>query len=118
MKVALCEDNQHERDYTKYMIYRFRPNWHIIEYKSGEDLIDAYENGKFYDIIFLDIYMDQLNGMDTAKLLRTKGINTAIVFLTSSADFAIESYEVRALSYLLKPITFEKFQELLEILEQ
>lgn len=55
------------------------------------------------DIILLDIVMPLLNGMDTARELRAQDTAVKIIFLTSSPEFALESYEVRAQDYLLKP---------------
>ncbi len=66
------------------------------------------------DIVFLDIFMDKMSGMEIARALRERDENVGIVFLTSSSDFAVESYDVGALGYLLKPLDKEKLYKLLE----
>jgi DNA-binding LytR/AlgR family response regulator len=58
------------------------------------------------DLLFLDIHMPQLSGLDAARLLRDK---TKIVFTTAYSEFAVESFELEAFDYLLKPIAFERF---------
>ena len=60
------------------------------------------------DLIILDIIMPLLNGMDTAKELRQEHQSVPIIFLTSSREFAVDSYEVKALNYLMKPVDPEK----------
>lgn len=60
------------------------------------------------ELLFLDTYMKELNGMETARRIRGLECKVPIVFLTSSRDFAVESYEVHASGYLLKPFEKEK----------
>lgn len=104
MKLAICDDNEKERLEVAQIIKRHRPAWRCECFESGEALLDSYENGAMYDLVFLDIYMKLLNGLETAKALRRHDTHAALVFLTTSRDFAVESYQVQALSYLLKPI--------------
>ena len=66
-----------------------------------------------FHIILLDILLPLLNGMDTARELRQYDKTVKIIFLTSSPEFALESYDVKAYSYLLKPVTYEKLEETL-----
>ena len=66
------------------------------------------------DIIFLDIIMPLLNGMDTARELRQTDKAVKIIFLTSSPEFALESYEVKAQGYVLKPIVYEQLKDMLD----
>lgn len=67
-----------------------------------------------FSLLFLDIIMDGLTGMETARTLREQGRNIPIVFLSSSPDFAVESYDVEAVGYLLKPLQESKLKRLLE----
>ena len=72
-------------------------------FEDGDALLSAHTKNPF-DIILLDIVMPLLNGIDTAKELRQKDKNVKIVFLTSSPEFALEGYSVKASNYLLKPV--------------
>ena len=86
----------------------------IVEYDSGETLIADVEEGYIaMDLLFLDICMKKLNGMETARKLRQIQCKVPIIFLTASPDYAIESYEVQASGYLLKSFSEEKLMKLL-----
>ena len=117
MRIAVCDDNQLDRDIIKdflhtYMTSKSIPNT-ITEYENGMNLIYDIEEGRYYDMVFLDIFMDQILGMDIARKLRNVGYTGNIVFLTSTAEFAVDSYEVEASGYLLKPHDYEKLCGLL-----
>lgn len=76
----------------------------IVEaFKSGESLIfDIEDNPNRFNIIIIDIIMKNINGIETAKILRKYGYNGIIVFLTSSQEFALDSFKVNPLNYILK----------------
>lgn len=71
-----------------------------------------------WDIIFLDIFMNEIDGMTVARTLRGNNVSSLIVFTTSSRDYAIESYDVRAFHYLVKPIEQDKLDEVLRLSEK
>lgn len=109
LKFAICDDSKIDREYLNKIIYEYfdRNNIYasVDEFESGEELLkkDLQE----YAIIFLDIYMDKINGMEVARKLKNSN-NINIIFTTSSREFAVESYDVSALYYMLKPIDKEK----------
>lgn len=81
----------------------------IQKYSSGEELLNS--DFKDIDILLLDIQMDQINGMDTARQIRAVDNNMEIIFITSLIDYVQEGYEVRAYRYLLKPIELEELEK-------
>ena len=89
----------------------------IDEYTSGEELLRQFSAGR-YDLIFLDIYMGGMSGVETAKRIRTLDKNVMLVFVTTSNEFASESYAVKANFYLLKPVRAESIRQLAEIVAQ
>ena len=112
-RITICDDVEVERFVLKRQLKMyFQTNGgevEIQEYESGESLLADVEDGYVWsDLIFLDIYMGDLNGMDTARKLRDLGVEAPIVFLTASPDFTLESYEVEASGYLLKPADEEQ----------
>lgn len=116
--IIICEDVQLERDLLKEMLQRYfdeiSEEIHFLEYESGEALLaDAEEERVKGDLLFLDIYMKELTGMDVARVVRRMGSRVPIVFLTATPEFAVESYEVRASGYLLKPFSEEKLKKVL-----
>lgn len=82
-------------------------------FASGEALLEKFSPGQ-YDIIFLDIYMDGMDGMETARRIRAVDTDCRLVFITTTAEFAVESYEVGTSWYLVKPYTQEKLSQALE----
>ena len=117
-KIVICDDMELERLLLKDILIQYfeeiQEEVSIIEYSSGEVLVaDAEEGYLEGELLFLDIYMDQLNGMETARKLRALQCRIPIVFLTASPDYAVESYEVQAAGYLLKHYSEEKLKALL-----
>lgn len=107
MHVAVCDDEDIFREYLKKLLleYSFKTDEEMIitEYSCGEALLDAYsQGGMAEDVIFLDIRMNGMDGMEAAKLLRGQGCGCLIVFLTSLEEYARRGYEVKAFRYLLK----------------
>ena len=111
LKIAVCDDSNIFLNETKTYIEAWAANTghavQIFSCDNGDALIEAHK-ANHMDIIFLDIIMPLLNGMDTARELRQQDRSVNIIFLTSSPEFALESYEVKAQGYLLKPVSEEK----------
>ena len=87
-------------------------------YADGAEVIRAFENGFHLDAVFLDIEMKELDGMSTAKLIRSYSKDIPIVFTTSHTEMAMEGYEVDAFRFLGKPIDEEKLRLTLNDLEK
>lgn len=84
--------------------------YEIDTYESAESLLEALSSAS-YDLFFLDILLDGMNGMELARKIRIKAEAANIVFITSSSDYAVESYEVAPLHYLVKPVTLVNMKE-------
>lgn len=117
--IAICDDLAQEREKICLLLKEaFAASGmaaEFQEYGSGGALLSAWEKSELdVHLIFLDIYMNEPDGVETARLLRSRGCRSAIVFLTTSPDFAMEGYEVEAAGYLLKPPEQERLQRLLE----
>ncbi|MBE5942809.1 MAG: response regulator transcription factor [Lachnospiraceae bacterium] len=120
MRVAICDDENMQLSMTKTSLETAYKSLDLVvdTYNSGVGLLNAVDN-VYYDLIILDIEMPGLNGIDTAKKLRKIEDKTAIVFLTSHVEYALEGYEVNALRYLTKPANTEKLSEIITyLLEQ
>lgn len=122
LQVAVCDDNLDELSHIVQLINSYRLSKHLnCEYAvfpNGFELISVLEKGKRFDIYCMDIIMPGFSGIDAAKEIRTFDKTAPILFFTSSPEYALESYSVKAINYVLKPITKEKlfstFDELLE----
>lgn len=76
-------------------------------FESGEAFLSTFSEG-LYDIIFLDIYMDGMTGMEAARKIRKLDHTCHLIFTTATADFAADSYEVDSSYYLVKPFSYDK----------
>ena len=117
-RIVICEDVEIQREMLKEILTSYFEEINeevmILTYDSGESLVaDIEEEYVEAELILLDIYMKKLNGMETGKKLRDLNCNAPIVFLTASPDFAVESYDVQAAGYLLKPFEEDKLKNLL-----
>lgn len=116
---ALCDDEEASRALVRETLaripgYRRAADLHLGEYCRGEALLADIEEGfERFDLIVLDVYMDGLTGVETARRLRATGDFTPIVFLTTSPNFGVEAFEVEAAGYLLKPVEEGKLAALL-----
>ena len=107
MKIAIVDDIYEDADRIRHTVQEYADiNSMMLNdvriFTGGEELLSEFKPGSF-DIIFLDIYMNGINGLDTARRIRSLGCECRIIFITSSPDFAVDSYEVDAAYYLLKP---------------
>ncbi len=122
IQIAVCDDNIDELSNMIHLINQYRSSKHLnCEYTvftNGFELISTLEKGKQFDIYCLDIIMPGFTGIDVAKEIRNFDKNAPILFFTSSSEFALESYSVKAINYVLKPISKEKlfftFDEVME----
>lgn len=83
----------------------------LRQFNSGEELLQAEEN---FDIVFLDIMMDGLDGMKTAKRIRKKASCRLLVFISASREYVFDAYDVEAFWYLVKPVETGKLKQVLK----
>ena len=106
MKIAICDDEASFVN-TIYQYLWDEQHCSIDTFLDPEQLLEQYENGIRYDVIFCDILMEPLNGIELARKIRILDQNVILVYLSSNLDYAPLGYEVRAFRYLLKPIKKE-----------
>lgn len=122
MKVAIIDDLAECRNDIQSCLCQFfskhyaEESFRIEEFISGEAFLTVFRKDS-YDLIFIDQYMDGLSGMDTARQIRVSDAFVPLVFITTSRDHAIDSYQVRAGGYLLKPFSYEDFEQTLLLLD-
>ena len=117
IKVAVCDDELSVLSELSVLIdtYRVEQNQEIsyTMFQSPLELLAEVEKGMCWDVLFLDILMPGENGIDVAKEIRQFDTKVNIIFLTSSSEFAVQSYMVDAYFYQLKPIWKESFFQLM-----
>lgn len=122
MRIAACDDDVKFLQELSNLLNQYGEENHCnIEYKiytNPLELVSQIEKGIHYDVILLDVFMPGINGIQCAKDIRTFDNYVKIIFLTSSTEFAVESYSVRAYQYLLKPVQKENLFFTLKLLEK
>lgn len=116
LKLAICDDESvFRKDLRKIISTELDLcgiDYQIIEFTCGEELVDSLDCAD-YQMIFLDIEMKALDGISTAKELRSLKNHGEIIFVTSHPDFVFQGYEVRALNYIMKPNERDKIVSVL-----
>ena len=118
IKIAFCDDDMEVLHQMNELLDRYRVERNeditYAAFQSPFELLTEIEKGIRPDILFLDVVMPGQNGMYVAKEIRQYDTNMKIIFLTSSPEFAVESYSVGAYFYQLKPIWEESFFRLMD----
>lgn len=115
LSIAVCDDdmldgcNMIKR--VKAIMEARRTPCLVRQFCSGQELLEDPET---FDIIFLDILMEELNGLQTAELIRKQGSNTILIFITSSRDYVFDAFDVEAFQYLIKPVDDKRLKGVLE----
>lgn len=112
MRIAICDDDINDRSKLNDFIHRYDGSLVCDLYSSAVELINALKTA-YYELIFLDIEMEKLNGFNAAKLIMGGSDKPLIIFVTHSSKYTIQGYEV-AFRYLVKPITYENLEKVLK----
>lgn len=106
LKIAICDDEKHFRDRIKNCVSESLNKRHVVcaidTYNSGKSFIEIGFDMAKYDIVFMDINMDMVNGIEVAQKIREISKDVYIVFVTAFIDYSLEGYKVNAIRYLLK----------------
>jgi len=111
IRIAVCDDAERSVQTAIKMIYEWSCDHEITVngFTDGVSLIEAHSRNPF-DIIFLDMVMPIMNGIDTALQIRKSDHSVRIVALTSSPEFAVDCFDIKASGYILKPIDKARFE--------
>ena len=115
INIAVCDDEEIICQEIYRLLIEFNPEYTIDIYHSGEELLNSE---KIYDLIFLDIEMNGISGMETAEMLRKRNNHELIIFLTSHTEFMPDAFKVKAFRFLCKSVEQDKFSEALKSAEK
>ncbi len=118
-KIAVCDDDAAELERAAALLREYledRPSLsaNLSLFEDGWSLMDALEQGNDFRLYILDVLMPGLNGIEVGKAIRRMGRDGAIVYLTTSPDYAVDSYLTQAFYYLLKPVARDQLFEVLD----
>ena len=113
---AICDDeplmarelSDHLVDYMKE---KSTTNYSVSSFSDGRALLERVGS---FDVIFLDIQMEQLDGMETARLLRQRGVHSLLIFVTVLKECVFDSFQVETFDYLLKPLDSARFHQTMD----
>lgn len=113
IRIALVDDRPDDLEKLREYVCRWAEERAVplvpapALFQSGEAFLEGFSSGR-YDLVLLDIYMDGMSGMETAQKIREQDAACRLIFTTTTSDFAVDSYEVDASFYLVKPYAYEK----------
>ena len=113
LEIAIVEDEENYRNILCEYLERYEQETgekiHLSIFTDGDEIVENYMAE--YDMILMDIEMQFMNGMDAARKIREIDTAVVIIFITNMAQYAIQGYEVDALDYILKPISYFAFSQ-------
>lgn len=114
MSIAICDDDGIQVKLVETYIEAMKLEDGVIcsSFYEGEELLEACKRSRF-DVIFLDIEMEGLNGIEIGRRIRQMDHESILVYLTGFRNYAIEAFELQSFSYLIKPISEDRFKKLL-----
>lgn len=122
MNIAILDDIQADRDKASFCLHAYFTRHpaigtvHFQEFVSGEAFLQAFAPGLF-QCILIDYYMDGISGMETARQIRKYDDKAILIFITTSHDYAIEGYKVKASGYLTKPFDYDALEEIMTLID-
>ena len=118
MNIAIIEDSGQELSLLERCLQSYlssRQVYRVIDtYTSGEAFLENWPS-KSYDLVFLDILMEGISGREVARKIRETDSECLLIFISSSKEYALQGFEVRAFDYLLKPLSEERFQKTMDL---
>ena len=118
VNVAICDDERVEITFLASIVRKWAAarcvGVCLSEYESAESFLFSYEEKKTIDILLLDIQMGGMDGVSLAKKIRSANREIQIIFITGYMAYIADGYDVEALHYLIKPVTDEKLNAILD----
>ena len=118
VRIAICDDLQEQLGIIQKAVQQYfhdkKEPTEVFTYNNAMDFVDAFEKEGNFDIVLLDICMPGLLGTDIAAEMRKQKSRAEIVFLSTSEEFAVEAFAVRAAHYLVKPFTQKEFDQAMD----
>lgn len=109
MRIAICDDEPEQveilREYLIRALFRMNMDMRISTFTEGRRLVESVRAGEGFEIVFLDIRLRDMNGIDAAKRIREKDRNALVIFVSGRTDFVLKGYEARAFRYIVKPVS-------------
>lgn len=110
LRIGICDDEEVIGEYVEFLVGEYATNngfiFEIEKFQNGTDLLAAESR---FDMVFLDVNMPGINGIELGRILRDKNKELKIIYISAYAEYAVEAFEVKASYFLVKPIDKNKF---------
>lgn len=103
MRIAICDDEINEANNIRFALMDIENSLEIDVFEKGQEFLDSIEGCRIYDLVFMDVYMGDENGLDIVREMHKLSPDTQVIFSTVSTEHAVEAFEVNAIAYLVKP---------------
>lgn len=103
LRIAICDDEINEANNIRFALMDIENRLEIDIFEKGQEFLDSIKGGRQYDLVFMDVYMGEENGMEIVRAMQTISPDIQVIFSTVSTDHAVEAFEVNAIGYLVKP---------------
>ena len=114
LKVAICEDTKSDKEALLSLFSKINIPVNYSLFSSGEELLENFKPD-IYDLLLTDIYMEGITGIEAVKKVREIDEDIPIAFITTSTEFALESYRLSALKYIEKPFKKKDIESILKL---
>jgi len=111
MMIGICDDEKEIRDQIARKVMNYYPEAEVYDFSSGHELLNT---NKSIDILFLDIHLQDSNGIEVAQEVRMRDQNMIIIFVTAFEQYVFKAFDVQAFHYLVKPFDNRHFQQILQ----
>lgn len=119
IRIAIVEDEAEQFEYVKKLLEHWSEQsgelLSVTHVTCAEEFVINYSQPDTFNLVFLDVCMKQMNGMELAKEIRKYDRDVQLVFLTGISDYVFEGYEIGAIRYLLKPVEQENLTETMAV---
>lgn len=111
MKIAICDDEKEICCRLKKLVLKQRPDSEVFLFDSGRQMLQFRQR---FQIVLMDIQMEGISGIETARALRMKDEKAVLIFVTALKEYVFDAFDVSAFHYLIKPVSEEKFRRVFE----
>lgn len=114
MKICICDDDSFFKREIRNRLSSFQPEgrcFDVSDFSSAEELLSYYKNGGCFDIVFIDIELKGMNGIEAAEKIRETAPETIIIFVSGQSEYIFEAFRIEALHFLIKPVSDAEFSE-------
>lgn len=122
LRIAICDDEKYDRDRIQALLLEYLEthnlNASIDLFSSGKEFLSERDNLVKYDIVFLDINMEEIDGIQTAQEMRSFQSDTCIVLVTAFINYVLEGYKVGAVRYIMKDALDVQIKECMDAIIQ